>query len=238
MVPQLLIKRSSDRSGTLERSMLTVTTTSSLYAKATHASRVFNPYQNRYTPALQVWQKDANTFRIFFWLYGANTDFYPIPRLLTEKQYQIMLDKVTEFHREQELEAELSGDDIINYTGDFLKLYESSYQSEKAPNPDGHLFYQYTGSGSSYMSIYRALFLEMGLSEQDWRKSFESLGYTEMKTLLNIVYCDLTVGSDKVHMVLNTKDAYLSPSLKELNLPLKYSFCPTMNNDYIQIEVK
>ena len=238
MVPQLLIKNASNRSEITERSVLTVTTTSSLFAKATHASRVFNPYPNRFNPALQVWQKDATTFRIFFWLYGANTDFYPIPRLLTEKQYQTILGKVTDYNKEQEEKADLSGDRIINYTADFLKLYENTYYSEIAPNPDGDLFYQYTGEASDYMSIYRALFLEMGLSEQDWRKSFQSLGYTEQQTLLHVVYCDLTVEDGKVHMVLNTEDTYSTPSLKEMNLPLKYAFCPTVNDEGIQIEVK
>ena len=51
------------------------------FATASNLTRVFHPYQNQYLSAMQVYQKDAKNFRIFLWLYGEDTDDYPIPRL-------------------------------------------------------------------------------------------------------------------------------------------------------------
>ena len=232
-VPELTVSYESTNTSFTETSMLTATTTSKLFASATHENRVFDPYRNAYTRALQVWQKDENHFRIFFWLYGENTDFYPIPALLTEKQYTKMVELVTEYHAQKEAEAYASNDDVINYLGDFLKLYEGAYQTPKAANPKGKLFYQYNGASSQYLTVYRSLFAQLGLSEQDWRNSFEDLGYVAQETTLLLTYCDLVIENGEVSLSLNVKDSYKTQDVPSLT----YSFCPALKNSPVKVDV-
>ncbi len=226
MVAKLTVENDATNQTVQERNLLTVTGPGGLFAAADHANRVFDPYRNSYTRALQVWQKDETTFRIFFWLYGEDTDFYPIPKLLTQDQYRRVLDMVETYNGEKALESEAAGEKIINYTGDFLNLYQAIYVSDKATNPNGTVYYEHTGAATEHAAIYREMFSRLGLTEQDWRRSFQKLGYTGQKLNLQILYCDLTVGESTVTMTLHTDDGYTSSLLASQNLPLTYSFCP------------
>ena len=231
-IPELTVSYERTNTTYTETSLLTATTDTHLFASATHENRVFDPYRNAYTRALQVWQKDENHFRMFFWLYGEYTDFYPIPALLTEKQYTKMVEIVSAYHQQKEAEAYASNGDVINYLGDFLKLYEGTYQSNKATNPKGTLFYQYNGTKSEYLTIYGSLFAQLGLTAQDWRKSFEDLGYAEQKTLLNLIYCDVAIENGEVFLTLNVKDSYRTENVPSLS----YSFCPVLKNSPVKVD--
>ena len=236
--PKLTVEDDETNTVVQEKSILTATSDTALYAIADHARRVFDPYKKRYTYSMQVWQKDASTFRIFFWLYGEDTDFYPIPKLLTADQYTEALALVEQYNVEQQAKSEVSGEKIVDYTGDFINLYKAAYFSEKAKNPKGEVYYECVGV-TEYASAYRTVFAKMGLSEQDWRNSFEDLGYTGQKLNLQIVYCDVSIGKDTVDMILRTDDAYTSALLKSKNLTLTYSFCPTLKTqDYVNVEIK
>ncbi len=238
MIPELTVKNRKNNTAGTERNLLTVTTDQTLFAQANHKNSVFDPYRNSYTRALQVWKKDDSTFRIFLWLYGDETDFYPIPKLLTQSQYSEILKLVEAYDAERAETSKNSGEKIINYTGDFLNLYKSSYFSDKAKNPNGDIYYECIGT-SEYAAEYRKLFAQLGLSEQAWRKSFETLGYTGQKLNLQIVYFDLVVNKNDLKMTLNTTDAFTSALLKSKNLPLQYSFCPALQEvDGIHVEVK
>ncbi len=101
MIPELKIKPGKTADSLTENNILTLSEGETVFAKANHKNSVFNPYRNHYTRALQVWKKDDSTFRIFFWLYGNNTDFYPIPQLLTQSQYSEMLKLVEDYDAKQ-----------------------------------------------------------------------------------------------------------------------------------------
>ncbi len=239
MIPKLTVENDKTNTVALDNSILTVTAGDGLYAKADHTSSVFDPYKNRYTRAMQVYQKDGTTFRIFFWLYGSATDFYPIPQLLTSDQYDRMLKILEDYTAEKLEETEAVGETNVNYTGDFMALYKSYYFTDKAKNPGGTIFYEYNGTPSEHLLVYRNLFSQLEMTEQDWRKSFEDLGYTGQKLDLQIVYCDLVVGTDTVDLSLQTSDAYTSALLQSKNLTLTYAFCPSLSQqDYIRVEVK
>lgn len=238
MVPKLTVDYDAINTVAVDNSILTVTSGTVLYGTATHVNRVFDPYRNAYTRALQVWQKDEKTFRIFFWIYGSDTDFYPFPKLLTEPQYRQMLDLVTAYTEQANAKAEAAGEDIINYAGEFMNLYKGYYTTEKAKNPNSGIFYEYVGKSTEYADLYRSLFAKMGLTEQDWRKSFEDLGYTGQKLDLMIVYCDLTVGDNAVSLALKPKDAYFSHLLAAQNPAFTYNFCPSLSQkDFVVVTV-
>ncbi len=238
MVPKLTVENDAANTVAVDNSVLTVASGSALYATATHENRVFDPYRNAYTRALQVWQKDEKTFRIFFWLYGADTDFYPFPKLLTEPQYRQMLELVTDYMEQANAKAEVAGEEIINYAGDFMNLYKGYYTTEKAKNPSSNIFYEYVGKPTEYAGIYRSLFTQLGLTEQDWRKSYEDLGYTGQKLDLTIVYCDLTVDDAAVSLALQTKDSYFSHLLAAKNPAFTYTFCPSLSQkEFVKVTV-
>ena len=238
MIPELTVKNQKNNTTATEKNLLTVTTDQTLFAQANHKNSVFDPYRNSYTRALQVWKKDESTLRIFLWLHGEYTDFYPIPKLLTQSQYSEMLKLVEDYDAKRAEASKNSGEKIINYTGDFLNLYKSSYFSDKAKNPDGDIYYECVAT-TEYAAEYRKLFAQLGLSEQDWRKSFEKLGYTGQRLNLQIVYFDLTIGKNGLKITLNTADAFTSALLKSKNLPLEYAFCPNLQAvDGIHVEIK
>ncbi len=238
MIPELKLENDAKNTVTLEKNLLTATVGEKPYAVATHENRVFDPYRNRYTRALQVWKKDETNFRIFFWLYGEDTDFYPIPKLLTQEQYTEITALVEEYNAEKQEESFAANEKVINYAADFMNLYKASYFSDKAKNPDGTIYYECVGT-TEYAVIYRNLFSKLELSEQDWRNSFESLGYTGQKLNLQIVYCDLAVNEKSVDLILQTKDGYTSSLLKIKNPELSYTFCPALAElDYVNIEIK
>ncbi len=239
MVPKLTVENDATNTIGVENTVLTVTSGENLYAAGTHEIRVFDPYRNRYTPAMKVFQKDKNTFRIFFWLYGSDTDFYPLPKLLTQQQYDKILSLVEAYNQEQAEQSDAQGDNPFNYTGEFMSLYKSKYFSDLAKNPEGNIYYEYTEIATENAAAYRNLIAQLELTEQDWRKSYEDLGYTGQKLNLQIVYYDLIVGSDNVSLTLRTDDAYTSPLLQSKGLSLTYAFCPSLKNfDYIQVDVK
>lgn len=238
MIPKLKLENDEENTVTIEANMLSATAGEELFSAATHAPRVFDPYRNRYTRAMQVWKKDDATFRIFFWLYGEDTDFYPVPKLLTQEQYTAMTALVEEYNAKKQEESLAANEKIVNYTADFLNLYQGSYYSEKAENPDGNIFYECTGT-TEYATVYRDLFSELELSEQDWRNSFASLGYTGQKLNLQIVYCDLSVNDASVDLTLHTEDGYTSAFLKSKNTSLSYVFCPALAElNYVNVKIK
>lgn len=238
MIPTLKLDNDAKNIVTVEKDLLSVTVGEEEFAVATHENRVFDPYRNRYTRALQVWKKDDTTFRIFFWLYGEDTDFYPIPKLLTQEQYAEIIALVEEYNAEKQEESLVANEKIINYTADFMNLYKASYFSDKAKNPDGTIYYECVGT-TEYASVYRNLFAELELSEQDWRNSFESLGYTGQKLNLQILYCDLVVNEESVTLTLQTQDGYRSSLLKSKNLAFDYAFCPAFAElDYVNVEIR
>lgn len=239
MIPRITVEDDKTNTTAVDNTMLTVTGGNTVFARSTHENSVFDPYRNSYTRAMKVYQKDETTFRVFFWLYGAPTDFYPIPQLLTQEQYSQMLEIVEEYSTEKVAESKDAGEDPVNYTGDFMALYKGQYFSHKAKNPDGTIFYQYNGSTSEYFSVYRTLFFDLGLTEQDWRTSYEKLGYTGQELNLQIVYFDLSVGKDTVDMTLMTSDTYTSRLLASYNLDFTYSFCTSLApQEFIKVEQK
>lgn len=234
-IPKLRVENDAVDEKVEEERILTVTSKNDELAAASHEKSVFDPYRNAYVPALQVWQKSETEFRVFLWLYAEETDYYPIPKLLTKAQYDRALALVEAYDAEQAKKDELAGNKIINYTGDFINLYKASYGSEKAENPKGDLYYECVGT-TDYGDVYRSLFAEVGLSEQDWRNSFKSLGYTGQKLNLQVVYFDLTVGDSAVSLSLQTEDAYSTPRFKEQNPQVSYAFCPAFaETEYITL---
>lgn len=235
MNPRLTVVNDQTYVTAVENSLLTATADQSLFAQATHSNRVYDPYKNRYTRALQVYQKDETTFRIFFWLYGSATDFYPVPRLLTEKQYNQMLEIVEAYTNEQKAVSDENGTEPINYLKDFMALYKAYYTTDIAANPNLGIFYELVGT-SEYLSEYRTLFAQLEMTEQDWRASFESLGYTGDRPVFQILYCDLTVGETDLTFALRTDDVYHSQSLQASGTQLTYSFCPSLASyDFITV---
>lgn len=235
MNPRLTVVNDQTYITAAENSLLTATADQSLFAKATHANRVYDPYKNRYTRALQVYQKDETTFRIFFWLYGSATDFYPVPRLLTEKQYKQMLEIVETYTNEQKAVSEQNGEEPVNYLKDFSTLYKPYYASDVATNPNLGIFYELEGT-SEYLSEYRTLFAQLEMTEQDWRASFESLGYTGDQPHFQILYCDLTVEESNLTFALRTDDVYNSKALQAAGTQLTYAFCPSLATyDFITV---
>ncbi len=237
--PRLTVENDAINTIAVENGILTVTAGDKVYAAADNSNKVFDPYRNAYTSSMKVYQKDENTFRVFFWLYGEDTDFYPLPKLLTEEQYSQMLTVVENYTQTQAQQSELQGEDPFNYSGEFMSLYKGKYFSDLAKNPEGTIYYEATGTTTENAAIYRNLFTSLGLSEQGWRESYENLGYTGQNLNLQIVYFDMVMGTDKVTLTLHTNDAYSSPKLKEANLSLTYGFCPSLQNfDFIGTEVK
>lgn len=233
MIPKLRVENDAVDDIVEENRILTVTSSDGEIASASHKKRVFDPYRNAYVRALQVWQKSETNFRVFLWLYAEDTDFYPIPKLLTKDQYDQALALVEAYDVEQAEKDELAGKAIVNYTGDFINLYNASYGSEKAENPKGDLYYECVGT-TAYGDAYRSLFAKIGLTEQDWRNSFKSLGYTGQELNLQIVYFDLTVGDSAVSLSLQTEDAYSTARWKAQNPAASYAFCPVFaETEYI-----
>ena len=177
--PRLKVSDGKAHASVAETELLTLTVNGVEHAKATHAMIHYDPYRNAYTPSMKVYQKDADHFRIFFFLYGGGTDFYPVPRLLTETQYKQMLEQVKAYTEQETKKSLEKEEDPVNYTGDFLNLYTGVYQTPKASNPDGKMIYVYNEEAASdHLDVYRTLFGTLNMSEQDWRRSFEKLGYT------------------------------------------------------------
>ncbi len=234
-IPKLKVENDAVDETVEENRILTVSSSAGKIASATHKNSVFDPYRNAYVRSLQVWQKSEREFRVFLWLYAEETDFYPIPKLLTKDQYDQALALVEAYNAQQAEKDELAGNKIINYTGDFISLYQASYGSEKAENPKGDLYYECVGT-TIYGDAYRSLFAELGLSEQDWRNSFKSLGYTGQELNLQIVYFDLTVGADAVSLALQTKDVYSTARWMAQNPSFTYAFCPAFaETEYITL---
>jgi len=208
------------------------------FAVSTHANTVFDPYANQYTRSMKVYQKDENTFRIFFWLFGEDTDFYPLPRLLNETQYRQLLDIFNQFTEEQRIESENRGDEPVNYAGIFMDSYQGKYSSNKVTNPKGTIFYEYNGGAKDYVPIFANLTARLGLTQQDWRKSYEELGYVDYRPVYRLMYCDLVIGETVTEITLNTGDVYDSPAMKEKNLTLTYELCPNLaQQDFMKITV-
>lgn len=224
--PRLIIENQMTYVTATENSILSVTTPSSAFGMGTNEPKVFDPYRNTYTASMKAYQKGDNQFRVFFWIYGAPTDFYPIPQLLTEEQYNKMLKIVGDYTEAQKIVSEQQDTEPVNYLGDFMSIYSNGYFSDKARNPSGEIFYQYNGAQSQYLSTYRNLFGKMGMSEQDWRKSYEELGYTGHHPQLLIVYFDMTVNEKTVDITLMKSDTYRSGSLALKNPNFIYAFCP------------
>ena len=238
MVPKLRVENDALNQTTEEKDLLTVFSGDTEIARATHKNRVFDPYRNSYVRALQVWQKSGTEYRIFLWLYAEDTDFYPIPKLLTPEQYQRILPLVEEYNETQAAEDEADGNKIVDYLGDFLSLYKATYSSEKAENSKGELFYECTGT-TAYGDIYRTLFAKLGLSEQNWRNSFRSLGYAGQTLNLQLVYFDLTVGGDAVSLSFAESDTFSTTRWTEQNPFVTYVFCPAFaDTEYVTLTEK
>ena len=225
MIPKLQVENDALNKKAEENSLLTVSSGDKEIVSANHKKSFFDPYRNAYVRSLQVWKKSDTQFRVFLWLYAEETDFYPFPKLLTQEQYDRIFALVQEFDAEQAEEDETAGNKVVDYTGDFINLYKASYNSDKAKNPKGELYYECVGT-TLYGSTYRSLFSQLGLSEQDWRNSFKELGYTGQELNLQIVYFDLTVGDDAVSLTLQTKDAYSTARWESRNPAVTYTFCP------------
>jgi len=220
----------------VDNTMLTVKQGDQLFAQSTHTNRFFDPYSNDYTPTMKVYKKDDYTFRVFFWLYGSNTDFYPIPLLLTAEQFLQAKAQVDAYNQEKYAESADAGDQPFDYSAEFTSLYEAKYFSDKAKNPKGEIYYEYTGAACDNLTVYRNLIRRLGLTEQDWRKSFEDLGYVGQALNLQIVYCDITVGTADISMVLKTSDPFTSQALKAKNPQFTYTFCSSLATyDFIKI---
>lgn len=229
MNPRLTIADERTNISAVDNTILSAAVGDRLFATSTHTNRVFDPYRNGYTRAMQVYRKDASTFRIFFWLYGGIGDFYPIPRLLTQAQYEQIL-KIVEEYTDTEYRKSIENNEVaVNYLEDFSRLYKEKYASDLAPNPNLGVFYECDTPNSDYLSVYTKLFNQMGLSPQEWRESFADLGYVGEKSTLKILYCDLTVGEGTVDIVLKTKDSYTSPLASALSAPWVYTFCPSIS---------
>lgn len=227
--PQLKIEDQMKYIVATENSILSLYDGETLFTQSTHQNTVFDPYRNAYTPSMKVYMKDATHFRVFLYLYGAVTDFYPIPLLLTVEQYEAMLPIVNAYTKEQEEIAIEEMMPAFNYTQEFMNLYPAKYFSDKASNPNGGVFYQYTGEASEHMSEYRTLFKKLNLTEQDWRKSFESLGYTGQKETLQIVYFDISIGDTQITLDFHKSDSYTSDAWKALGKDFTYTFCPSLS---------
>ena len=209
------------------------------FAVSTHSNIVFDPYANQYTRSMKIYRKDENTFRIFFWLYGEDTDFYPLPRLLTAEQYQQLLPIFNEYTEKERLESEELGEEVVNYAGIFMDSYVGKYTSALAANPSGAIFYEYNGGAAEYVSVFRDLISRLGLTQQDWRKAYEGLGYTGYQPVYRLVYCDMIIGETEIDLTLNVGDAYDSPAMKEKNLDLSYTFCPNLaQQEFMNVTVK
>lgn len=238
-LPRISIEDDKTNVIATENSLLTVTNENSIFAQATHENSVFDPYRNSYTRSMKVYQKDESSFRVFLWLYGSPTDFYPIPQLLTQSQYTQMLEIVKEYTEKKAVESEAADEDPFNYTADFMSLYEGRYFSDKATNQQGAIFYQYNDTPSKHFSAYRTLFSQLNLTEQDWRASFESLGYTGQKLNLHIVYFDIYIGRETVDITLMTSDTYTSHLLASQDQNFTYAFCPSLaSQDFIHVKQK
>lgn len=209
------------------------------YATASSLSRVFHPYRNQYFSAMQIYRKDAQHFRVFLWLYGEDTDDYPIPRLLTKEQYDIMLGHVEIYNNIMCEKSEVEEIELVDYMEVFNTSYEAKYRSDKATNPSGELYYEYNGGAEKYKTNFQELFAKLELTPQEWRACYEELGYTGFYPVYQIVYVDITIGNTIIDMTLNTTDTYLSPALKEKNLSFTYTFCPDLaKQDFMNIVIE
>ncbi|MBO5220684.1 MAG: hypothetical protein J6C26_00035 [Clostridia bacterium] len=212
-----------------ETDLLTAWIGDKAYASASNAQRVFDPYQNQYLPSMQIYQKDAVTFRIFLWLWGGYTDFYPIPRLLSEEQYTNMKELMSAYHDEKYIESLNNDVEPVDYNALFLSAYTSTYKSDLVTNPNGVLFYEYTGAADEYLADFASVFARMELTQQNWRKTFEELGYKGSAQEYQIVYFDMVIGESAIDMTLKKSDAYLSPALKAQNNTFTYTFCTNLS---------
>lgn len=198
------------------------------FATASTLNRVFHPYQNQYNSAMQIFWKDAKTFRVFLWLYAEDTDDYPLPRILNAEQYQSMLELVNAYNDEMYVKHENEGALHVNYVQIFLDSYPGKYISDKVSNPEGVIFYEYNGGAKDYVSEYSSLFAKLNMTQQDWRASYEALGYKGAKPVYQILYFDVAIGNTVIDLTLNTADVYTSPALQEKNLTFTYTFCPEL----------
>lgn len=213
---------------TSEGSMLTASTSSGLFARAVNEYCVFNPYSNAYEPSVRVYQKDAKTFRIFFWLNADTSDFYPIPKILTREQYDAVLKELNVYNEEEYDKNTAQGLTPFNYVKEFMDIYEQKYTSDLITNPEGTLFYQYNGAESANLLLYRDFIQDLGLSEQDWRACYQELGYVGPRPVYQIIYCDMVIGDTSIDLTLNTQDVYNSPAMKDTHMKLIYTFCPAL----------
>ena len=227
-IPQPQIEYDPTSTTVTEEIFLTASVNGEVFASASSLNRVFHPYRNTYESAMQIYRKDDSHFRIFLWLYGEDTDFYPIPRLLTQEQYEAMLPLIRIYNEEKYVESENDFREPINYEEIFLNAYEGTYLSEKVTNPDGVMFYEYNGTADEYTSDFATVFSQLNLTEQDWREAYESLGYTGTKSVYQILYFDVAVGNTIMDLTLYSSDVYTSPALQEKNLTFTYDFCPTL----------
>ncbi|MBP3300378.1 MAG: hypothetical protein J6M34_02590 [Clostridia bacterium] len=224
---------------TRDSALITVYGNGQSHGAVYNTNCVFDPYANDYHHSMQVYRKDEDTYRIFFWFYYADTDFYPIPKLLTEEQYQQMLTIVNAYTDEQYQISENAGEKPINYAGAFLDSYKATYASDLVSDPTGSVFYEYAplskelqdkhgGNNSYFVVTFHNLFQDLNLSVQDWRDSFASLGYGEYRPAYQILYFDLTIGSSVIGMDLKTSDVYFSPALQDSGIIFNYDFCPEL----------
>ena len=201
--------------------------------------KVFDPYANDYHYSMQVYRKGEKNFRIFFWVYQESTDFYPLPKLLTEEQYQDMLAKVTAEHEKLMQESDAEGTEPVNYVGAFLDAYKATYTSDLVTKPNGKVFYEFSrwskeslernnGNESLFASNFQLWFNALGFSVQDWRESFQELGYENYNPKYQVLYMDITVGETITELTLKTSDRYLSPALRSQNMNFSYEFCPEL----------
>ena len=222
-----------------ENALVTVYGNGQSHGTVYNTQCVFDPYANTYRNSMQVYKKDENTYRFFFWFYYADTDFYPIPKLLTEEQYQQMLTLVNTYTEEEYTASEDAGEQPVNYAGAFLDSYKAVYTSDLVADPTGDVFYEYTplsqelqdkhyGSNSLFVVTFHNLFQDLNLSVQDWRESFEDLGYGEYAPYYQIFYFDLTIGDSVTSMDLKSSDVYFSPALHKTGILFHYDFCPEL----------
>lgn len=224
---------------TRENALVTVYGNGKSHGTVYNTACVFDPYANDYHRSMQVYQKDENTYRVFFWFYYADTDFYPIPKLLTEEQYQQMLTLVNTYTEEEYNASEAAGEQPVNYAGAFLDSYKPVYSSNLVSDPTGAVFYEYTplsaelekkhyGNNTLFVITFHNLLQDLNLSVQDWRESFEDLGYGEYAPYYQIFYFDLTIGDSVTSLDLKTSDVYFSPALHKTGILFHYDFCPEL----------
>lgn len=221
--------------GTSEGSLLSLTSQIGFFGRAICDACIFDPYSNSYDQAMQVYQKDDRTFRIFCWIGAEVTDFYPIPRIMTKDMYEKTYKLVEDYTEEKLQESMDEGEAAFNYAAEFADIYKPVTSSDKVENPKGKTFYLLS-KGSENLNTYASLFQSLEYSVQELREIFDGLGYRGPQTAYTIVYFDLVVTDTTVNLTLCESDTYRSPALQKLGYNFTYSFCPTLSRyDFMKI---